>query len=313
MEAFLARIHPDDHEAVTASLAATRDGGVPFAVDFRVVLDDGEVRWVHGRAKRSNDAGGELASLSGTIQEITERKRLENELAHQAFHDSLTSLANKALFRDRVEHALARSARYRKLVAVLFLDLDRFKTVNDSLGHTAGDELLVSVARRFMSCLRASDTAARLGGDEFAVLIEDVDSESDVRKAGERILSVLQAPFVLGGQEVFVSASVGIAFHATGDTADQVLRNADLAMYTAKRRGANRCEIYRREMHDQAVDRLELESDFRGGLARGELVVQYQPIVALSNQEVVGSEALVRWRHPTRGMLAPDSFIPLAE
>ena len=248
-----------------------------------------------------------------SFRDVTEQKRLERELAHQAFHDSLTNLANQALFRDRVEHALARSSRVGEPMAVLFLDLDNFKRVNDSLGHTAGDELLVSVAERLRGCLRLSDTAARLGGDEFAILLEDIGSEAEAEAVAGRIIASLQQPFGRGDREVFVSASVGIAFPTPGMTGDQLLSEADLAMYTAKRRGKGRWETYRSDMHVEVADRLELEGDLRHGLARGELVAHYQPIVSLASGEITGVEALVRWEHPTRGFLPPDTFIPLAE
>ena len=248
-----------------------------------------------------------------SFRDVTEQKRLERELAHQAFHDSLTNLANQALFRDRVEHALARASRAGEPMAVLFLDLDNFKRVNDSLGHTAGDELLVSVAERLRGCLRLSDTAARLGGDEFAILLEDVGVDGEAEAVADRILESLQQPFGRGDREIFISASVGIAFPTSGTTGDHLLSEADLAMYTAKRRGKGRRETYRADMHVEVADRLELESDLRHGLARGELVAHYQPIVSLRTGQMTGVEALVRWEHPTRGFLSPDTFIPLAE
>ena len=256
---------------------------------------------------------GETVGRVWSFRDVTEQKRLERELAHQAFHDSLTNLANQALFRDRVEHALARASRSGEPMAVLFLDLDNFKRVNDSLGHTAGDELLVSVAERLRGCLRLSDTAARLGGDEFAILLEDVGFEAEAEAVATRIIEALQQPFGRGEREVFVSASVGIAFPSPGTTGDQLLSEADLAMYTAKRRGKGRWETYRADMHAEIADRLELEGDLRHGLARGELVAHYQPIVSLTSGAVTGVEALVRWEHPTRGFMPPDTFIPLAE
>ncbi|MHB8464154.1 MAG: EAL domain-containing protein [Acidimicrobiales bacterium] len=248
-----------------------------------------------------------------SFRDITERKRLERELSHQAFHDSLTNLANQALFRDRVDHALVRSARHETRIGVLFLDLDNFKTVNDSLGHTAGDELLVSVAERLLACLRATDTAARLGGDEFAVLIEDAVDDDEITRTAERMIDALQQPFQSGGREIVVSASVGIALGTSGSSSDQLLRNGDLAMYAAKRKGKGRVETYHAAMHATAVDRLELETDLRQALSTGQLRVEYQPIFALATGQMTGVEALVRWQHPEKGLLAPDAFIPLAE
>jgi diguanylate cyclase (GGDEF)-like protein len=248
-----------------------------------------------------------------SFRDVSQQKRLERELSHQAFHDSLTGLANQALFRDRVDHALVRSARHGTRVGVLFLDLDNFKTVNDSLGHTAGDELLVAVAERLRASLRATDTAARLGGDEFAVLVEDLENDEEVTNTAERIKDALQQPFVPGGREIFISASIGIAFGSSGSSSDQLLRNGDLAMYTAKREGKNRSETYRAEMHATAVVRLEMEADMRRGLTSGQFQVEYQPIVTIASREIVGVEALVRWQHPDRGLLLPGEFIPLAE
>jgi diguanylate cyclase (GGDEF)-like protein/PAS domain S-box-containing protein len=256
---------------------------------------------------------GKTVGRVWSFRDATERKRLENELSHQAFHDSLTGLANQALFRDRVDHALARKARGPVDLAVLFVDLDDFKTVNDSLGHTAGDEMLVAVADRLRECLRTSDSAARLGGDEFAVLLEDLDAEDEADQVAQRLLSSLQDPFPIYGHDVVLSASIGIAFADAATSCDQLLRNADLAMYTAKRRGKDRFETYRSEMHAVALNRLEREAALRRGLDRGELVVEYQPVVTLPSGRIVGFEALVRWQHPDHGLLQPSEFIALAE
>jgi diguanylate cyclase (GGDEF)-like protein len=257
--------------------------------------------------------GGRTVGRVWSFRDVTEQKRVERELAHQAFHDPLTNLANQALFRDRVEHALARRARGAAAVAVLFVDLDDFKTVNDSLGHTAGDGLLVAVGERLRNGLRPTDTAARLGGDEFAILIEDVTDNGDVLGVATRLIADLQLPFPPADREIVIGASVGIAFDSPGVTADELLRNADLAMYSAKRRGKGRYEIYESEMHAAVVDRVALEADLRRGLARGELVVHYQPVISLATGATAGVEALVRWQHPERGLLMPDAFISVAE
>ena len=248
-----------------------------------------------------------------SFRDATERKRLESELSHQAFHDSLTALPNQALFRDRVDHALSRAARGPAEIAVLFVDLDDFKTVNDSLGHTAGDELLVAVSDRLRQSLRIGDSAARLGGDEFAVLLEDLGDDAEAERVADRILQSLREPFPIYGHEVVLSASIGIAFADVATSCDQLLRNADLAMYTAKRLGKHRFETYRSEMHAVALDRLEREGALRRGLDRGELVIEYQPVVALPSARIVGFEALVRWQHPEHGLLQPSEFIALAE
>ncbi len=246
-------------------------------------------------------------------RDVSERKRLESELKHQAFHDPLTGLANRALFRDRVSHALTLAQRQKRSIMVLFLDLDDFKTVNDSLGHAEGDRLLVAAAERFESCSRATDTVARLGGDEFAILIEDVPAVEDKDRLIERLTAAMQRPFVLSGNEVHINASVGIATAIGNETADDLLRNADVAMYTAKRRGKGRFATYESKMYSDIRERLEMEAAMRGSIERNELVLHYQPIFNLKSGRITGVEALLRWDHPKYGHLLPQHFVPLAE
>jgi diguanylate cyclase (GGDEF)-like protein len=256
-------------------------------------------------------------SVGGLVlntRDISERRQLEDQLVHQAFHDSLTSLANRALFKDRVDHALARTKRQTPSVAVLFLDLDGFKEVNDSLGHAAGDRLLIQVAERLHSCVRPSDTVARFGGDEFAVLIEDASDDIDVTMVAERVLEGLRQPFEVNGRELHVRGSMGIArMESDVDGADHLLRNADLAMYRAKAAGRGGFERYDPEMHTELVQRVQLEADLRRALDEGELFLHYQPTIDLASGQIVGAEALARWQHPTRGLVPPTEFIPLAE
>ena len=247
-------------------------------------------------------------------QRTADHKQLQEELAHQAFHDSLTGLANRALFKDRVEHALTRLQRRRRPLAVFFLDLDRFKAINDSFGHASGDALLIAVSRRLRDCVRAEDTVARLGGDEFAVLVENLASESEVRIVADRVKEAFRDPIEIDGRELAVAASIGIALseEAGAETADDLLRNADLAMYRAKAAGGG-ARQYIPEMHAGMIDRLELESDLRQALARQQLYLVYQPIIDLQSGRVSGAEALLRWQHPTRGVVSPADFIPVAE
>jgi diguanylate cyclase (GGDEF)-like protein/PAS domain S-box-containing protein len=258
-----------------------------------------------------------IADIDGivlTMRDITKRKQLDLELRHQALHDSLTGLPNRLLFADRVDHALQRAERDCSPIAVLFLDIDDFKVVNDSLGHVAGDEVLVAVARRLLTATRTGDSAARLGGDEFAFLLEIGDVDDGAPLAAMRIQDVLQAPFIVGGKEMQLHASIGIAVGTPAThTSDDLLRDADLAMYVAKRKGKGRFEMFQPEMHEDATHRLHVAAELPGGLERGEFIDYYQPILNISNHRIVGAEALVRWQHPKRGLLMPDEFIHIAE
>jgi diguanylate cyclase (GGDEF)-like protein len=236
--------------------------------------------------------------------------RTVGAMLHQALHDSLTGLPNRALFLDRLTHALARRAGAGR-VGVLFCDLDRFKTVNDSMGHAAGDQLLVAVAARLSECLRVGDTAARLGGDEFAILIEDVGSEREALSVAERVADVLRAPIVIRGREVFVSSSIGIV--VGNGAGEELLRNADVAMYRAKAEGKGCHALFEPSMRAEVLERIELEADLQRAVERDELVVHYQPVMSLADGRLEAFEALVRWQHPTRGLMAPLTFIPLAE
>jgi diguanylate cyclase (GGDEF)-like protein/PAS domain S-box-containing protein len=257
---------------------------------------------------------GEVIGAVVTFKDITERKAVEQQLHHQAFHDPLTGLPNRALFMDRLERALTRANRRGNKVAVLFMDLDNFKVINDSLGHKAGDQLLVAVAERLETSLRSEDTAARLGGDEFTILVEDISSVGEVVQVAERIADILRPPFVLEEQEVFTTVSTGLALNSTvQEQPADLLRHADLAMYRAKRRGKARYEVFEPSMDAKAVERLMLETGLRRALVRQEFRVYYQPILALENNKIAGVEALVRWEHPQRGLLLPEKFISIAE
>lgn len=256
---------------------------------------------------------GEVVGRVWSFSDITTQKNLESDLERMAFYDDLTGLANRSLFNDHLNQAIARIERSGKYVAVLYLDLDNFKTVNDSLGHSVGDDLLRAVGAELSTCLRRSDTAARLGGDEFAILVEDVDSHREVIDLAERVMARLREPLRVGSRRVAATASVGITFGVAGITAEQLLRNADLAMYRAKSQGKNRYEEFQDQMHTAVLARLELEADLRRALLEDQCEVHYQPIVDLTSRALVGFEALVRWRHPTRGLLSPAEFVPNAE
>jgi diguanylate cyclase (GGDEF)-like protein/PAS domain S-box-containing protein len=275
-----------------------------------IYLKDGRV---FSRSSKPQFVGGAIVGRVWSFNDITEQKRLEDDLAHLAFHDVLTGLANRALFKDRLDQAVMRGERTNKLTSVLFLDVDNFKTINDSLGHSVGDQLLVAVAESLRICLRRSDTAARLGGDEFAVLIEDVENHDEVIALADRILSALREPITIGTHKVSVTVSIGITFGTAGTSGEQLLSNADLAMYLAKAQGKNRYEEFEDKMHTAVVERLELESDLRDAVLASEFRVYYQPIFELTTGSIKGFEALARWQHPTKGLVLPDTFIPFAE
>jgi diguanylate cyclase (GGDEF)-like protein/PAS domain S-box-containing protein len=268
---------------------------------------------VFHRYSKPQFVSGAIVGRVWSFSDITEQKRLENDLAHLAFHDALTGLANRALFQDRVNQAIARAERSNRLVAVMILDLDNFKKINDSLGHAAGDELLKTVATNLVTILRRSDTAARLGGDEFAVLVEDISSRGEVIGLAERIMRTLRMPVTIGTQELTTTVSIGITFGIRDYTSDQLLRNADLAMYLAKGKGKDRYEEFQDQMHVAVVERLELEADLRRAVLENEMCLHYQPIFDLGSGAIVGFEALVRWQHPTQGLLPPMAFVPFAE
>jgi diguanylate cyclase (GGDEF)-like protein/PAS domain S-box-containing protein len=315
-EEWLARIHPAERSQVTRAIDAHLHGETPhFEQEYRIRHREGYYLWVLARGVVVRDDSGTALRMAGSQTDITARKRAEAQLLHDAFHDVLTGLANRALFIDRLQVALASAARKRNgNFAVLFLDLDRFKNVNDSLGHAAGDQLLTAIARRLEGFLRPGDTLARLGGDEFAILVNEVIEVADAVHVAQRVQELLSERFLIDNGEVYISASVGIALSSTGyQTADEILRDADISMYRAKAAGRNRYEIFDREMHKSAVALLKLEMDLRRAVQEGGFVMYYQPIVALGRGRMVGFEGLVRWRHPERGLITPQQFIAVAE
>jgi diguanylate cyclase (GGDEF)-like protein/PAS domain S-box-containing protein len=258
---------------------------------------------------------GEAVGRVWSFRDVTARTRAEEQLLHDAIHDALTGLPNRTLFMDRLEQAIRQSKRHLDhRFALLFIDIDRFKLINDSLGHLVGDELLIAIAERIRNTIRPADTIARLGGDEFVVLLVDLARPEDVLIAAERIQNVVSAPFELHGQELFVTVSIGIAVSAPYYThAEELLRDADIAMYRVKKRGRAGHEVFHAGMHTDAVAQMQLETDLRRALDRREIVLHYQPIVSLAGSHITGFEALVRWNHPQRGLIFPDAFIGLAE
>ena len=306
-------VHPDHRGNFRAHERHLRRSQQSDLKAEKFVRLDGAVRDVEV-VMASVTYGGKPATQILT-RDITERRRAEEQLLHDAFHDSLTGLPNRALFLDHLKLAVNHSRRRRGyLFAVLFIDLDRFKVINDSLGHMIGDELLIAIARRLEICLRDGDTIARLGGDEFTILLDGITDYDDAQRVAERVQEVLEQPFSLAGRELFVSASVGIKYSGGGDEQpEELLRDADTAMYCAKALGKAQYQVFDARMHMQALTLLEIESDLRRALDREEFEVNYQPIVSLDSGRICGFEALVRWRHPVRGLILPSEFIPVAE
>jgi diguanylate cyclase (GGDEF)-like protein/PAS domain S-box-containing protein len=307
-------LHPNDVEQAVAAYGGLGfRAGTSITAEWRIRHGDGS--WRHVEVVANNLLGDPtVEGIVLTLRDVTERKELEEELKHQAFHDALSGLANRALFRDRLEHALARAARTVTSLAVLFLDIDDFKLINDSLGHAAGDELLVAVAGRLMGSLRTGDTGARFGGDEFAILLEETEDVEDARQVAERVLADLRPAIQVKGRSVNVHASIGIAYSMAGtEDPAELMQAADVALYAAKARGKNCYEVYKPALQAAVSERLERSAELQRAVDDGEFVLHYQPIVSLDGTEGVAVEALIRWQHPERGLLPPLEFIPLAE
>jgi PAS domain S-box-containing protein len=326
----LEQIHPDDCPRVLEAADKARLTGHGETLEYRIRHKDGSWRILESTASAIRNAKGETEKLVIVNRDITERKRAEQMLVHNAFHDGLTDLPNRALFLDRLQHVVNLAKRHPSYkFAVLFIDVDEFKLYNDSLGHSAGDELLIQIGQRLTSSLRRDDTVARtsatvnedgsnddtlarLGGDEFTVLLYEIRDASDAIRVAQRISARLAVPFTIKGQEIVISASVGIALSTTPhNNAEELLRDADIAMYRAKRAGKARCEVFDSDMHATAVKRLRLETDLRKALDRGEFLNHYQPIVALPRGNIVGFEALARWQ-TAEGLISPADFVPVA-
>ncbi|MGI8998028.1 MAG: EAL domain-containing protein [Pyrinomonadaceae bacterium] len=315
-EEWFERLHPDDLDKVKMELNAHLEGNAArFKNEHRMRHKDGTYRWMLARGIAVRDAAGWATRMAGSQTDITQRHRVEDQLLHDAFHDAMTGLPNRPLFLDHLSLVIEQSARRPgHLFAVLFLDLDQFKIINDSLGHVPGDQLLVEISSRLKNCLRPGDTVARLGGDEFAILLHELSEPADATRIAERIHQELRQPFEIDGNEVFATVSVGIALNTIGlNRPEDFLRAADTAMYRAKALGRARHQVFDQAMHSRALRLLQLENDLRRAVERRELCVHYQPIISLESWQITSFEALVRWQHPERGMIYPVNFIPIAE
>jgi diguanylate cyclase (GGDEF)-like protein/PAS domain S-box-containing protein len=304
-------IHPEDRSEIEAAWVGAARGQNTGVIRFRMG-NGSKQRWGESRAAALLNDHNAIVGCVGTVEDITERERIEAQLTHQALHDPVTGLPNRTLFLDRVSMALARVRRSGGTVAVLFMDLDRFKMINDSLGHEAGDRVLTTIAARLDQSLRGSDSVGRLGGDEFAVVCE-VKRPDEATVVAERIATAIEAPMVLDSGQMVVSASIGIALGESGSTPTDLLENADAAMYRAKERGKARVEVYDESMRALTLRRLHIENALRAAIEKEQLEVFYQAEVDLENGDITGAEALVRWRDPARGLVPPDEFIPVAE
>lgn len=316
IQSWSARLHPADRDGFEEELQKALDGGTDlFEHLHRILLSPDEHRWVRARATVARDASGQAMRLAGSVLDVTERHRAEAELTHGAFHDPLTQLPNRALFLDRVRHALARARRDSShRFAVLHLDLDRFAMVNDSLGHREGDQLLIQLSRRLLASIRPGDTVARHSGDEFTVLLEPLESREQAEEVTERLRAALKPPFEVGGRSFVLTASFGIAMSGTKYlAAGDIVRDADTAKNQAKIDGTGSARMFDSQMHKSLMETVEMEGMLREALAENQLRVEYQPIVDAHTRSVMGYEALVRWTHPQRGNMSPAHFIPLAE
>jgi diguanylate cyclase (GGDEF)-like protein/PAS domain S-box-containing protein len=316
LEIWFEQIHPEDLYWVKRELTVHLEGLSPrFESEYRILHQDGSYHWMLSRGQAVQDEVGKAVRLVGIQTDVSDLKHAEAKLVHDALYDPLTGLPNRVSLMERLRHAgdlASRKADY--LFAVLFIDLDRFKMINDSLGHVMGDQLLCEIAHCLTACLRPNDTVARLGGDEFVILLEGIESQEDATTVAQRILNSLSVPFNLAGREIFMSASLGITFSDRSfHRPEDLLRDADLAMYRAKTKGRGRYAIFDPRMHSSAVALLEIETDLRRAIERQELMLCYQPIVSLRTSRLVGFEALIRWQHPQQGLIPPNKFVPIAE
>jgi diguanylate cyclase (GGDEF)-like protein/PAS domain S-box-containing protein len=313
-EVFLSMLHPDDREHVMAVHQHALETNSSYEMEERVVWPDGQVRTLASWGEVIADDDGKPLRMVGICWDITERRAIEEQLAHEALHDALTGLPNRNLLEDRLTMAIRALARREQPLGVLLVDVDRFKVVNDSLGHEAGDGVIVELGQRIAGAIRPGDTVARFGGDTFVVLCEELTSAGEALGIAQRVQEATGQPIDVAGNELVLSVSTGIALADDPDVLPgSLLRDADSAMHVAKRSGRARSVVFVDEMRDQALGRLETETQLRKAIAQGELRVHYQPILGLGSRTVVGLEALVRWEHPTRGLVPPSEFVPIAE
>ena len=310
------RIHPEDHDRVEALINAYLDGTTSnFEIEYRINHFNETYRWMQAKGLAIRTSEGKATMFAGSQTDVTERKLSEEQLIHDALHDTLTGIPNRTLLLDRIRQSLVRRQRYPKTsFAVIFIDLDRFRLVNESLGHVHGDELLILIAQRLKENIPISDTVARLGGDEFSIFLQDIEDAKDASNIAETIQTTFSKPFLLGNREVFASASMGIS-HSDNNykNPEEILRDSELAMYRAKRDGKAQNIIFEKKLRHSNLSPIDLDTDLRRALDRNEMELHYQPIISMRDRTISGFEALLRWRHRTRGAISPNEFIPLAE
>jgi diguanylate cyclase (GGDEF)-like protein/PAS domain S-box-containing protein len=310
--ALVRAVHKEDRARVYAARKTAIESG--YDETYRILRPDGSIRWVHDRAFPVRDGDGRIYRIAGIAEDVTDRKLAEERLEHLAHYDTLTNLPNRALFYDRLKQTLAQARRNRWTMGVMFLDADRFKNVNDTLGHAVGDQLLQQIARRLTQSVRSDDTVGRLGGDEFAIVLSTLASAQDATLVAQKIMEAFKEPFRLEGTEVYVTASIGITLYPDDSSDHDVLiKNADTAMYRAKEIGRNSYQFYTPEMNARAIELLGMESSLRRALERDEFLLHYQPKASVADGDITGLEALLRWKHPERGLVSPAEFIPLLE